>query len=86
MLPDPNGKTGQKECGIKVKHDSLDSAFQHASEMKDLPNRTKETACIYRCRYCGKWHVGHVGARMSKTRDFFMYENLKTKRVTSPGG
>lgn len=41
-------------CTSKVRHQSADKAH---SVMKRSPYR--KVLCVYHCKYCGKFHIGH---------------------------
>lgn len=45
-----------KSCGKKVKHGSLQEAKKHAS---DIQKQRRGKVGVYKCSYCGKYHVGH---------------------------
>jgi hypothetical protein len=85
-LPDPNGKTGNKECGSKFRHETIESAYQHADELKEIPNRYRRQLLIYRCRFCDKYHVGHKG-KVEKRRlnEYFLFIDLEKQRGATTG-
>jgi rubrerythrin len=47
-----------RECGGKVAHDNEVAAEQAALEHAA---RFGESKAVYRCRWCGRWHVGSPG-------------------------
>lgn len=90
MLPDPNSVSGRAHCGSKVKHEPIESAFQHASELPELPHRAQKQLTIYRCVFCDKYHVGHRGKvrRLQlATEETHMFLALKIEqRVSAENG
>jgi hypothetical protein len=52
--PDP-AQQRARECRGKVAHDNQVAAEQAAIEHE---HRFGEAKSVYRCRFCGRWHVG----------------------------
>lgn len=67
----------RKECGSKVKHDTLESAVTHMQQImsKPLPGRIFDTLNAYRCRYCASIHVGHLPLK-GKVKEFWLARDL----------
>jgi hypothetical protein len=85
-LPDPNSKSGQKHCGRKIGHASVDDAYRHCLELelKDIPHRYAKTLCVYLCKLCAKWHVGHKSKRKHYPYiESFLFTVLKQERQPS---
>lgn len=45
-----------RQCGKKKRHDSKDKALIHA---RYLIEKTGRAFSVYKCGYCGHWHVGN---------------------------
>jgi hypothetical protein len=54
--PDP-GRQRARECGTKVGHANRVAAEQAALEHE---RDRGEPMSVYRCRWCGRWHVGSL--------------------------
>lgn len=51
-------KLRRRQCGHKMRHAGKLSAILH---LKALRRKDDEVMTVYRCRWCGCWHVGHKG-------------------------
>lgn len=47
------------QCGNKIGHEDEDAAWAH------LRNLGGKNSGVYRCRWCGRWHVGRL-SRMQR--------------------
>lgn len=68
---------------MKRKHETIDSAYQHASELKELPHKEYKNLTIYRCLFCNFYHVGHRGKlrRLGLlTKEFYKFLDLKVQQ------
>lgn len=51
----------RKSCGRKIGHDSQARAEDAIAMMKFTKGKLYRPGLVpYRCRHCGKWHVGHI--------------------------
>jgi len=86
--PDPNSNSGRDHCGSKRRHETIESAFQHASELKELPHKAHTNLTIYRCLFCNFYHVGHRG-KMRRlgvlTKEFYKFLDLAAQGTNVAG-
>ena len=75
-LPDPNSRTGRDHCGKKIQHPTIQSAFNHASELKELPHKVRKQLCIYKCAFGEHYHVGHKGKVRRLETSYWMFLDL----------
>ncbi len=60
-----DGKLGQY-CDGKRSYPSFSAAERVAkAQRRDMHSRVQH----YRCKYCGKWHVGNITAGQEKRKD-----------------
>jgi hypothetical protein len=54
----------RKECGTKARHASEENARVHWRRLMRLERSSGQSPtgklCVYLCRFCGSWHVGHM--------------------------
>ena len=50
----------RKQCDGKIRHKTKEDAH---SARYSLQKKTGEWLRIYKCKFCGGWHVGHPSAR-----------------------
>lgn len=46
----------RRQCSDKVKHECEASAVEH---VRELVVKDGAAMSVYKCRWCGSWHVGH---------------------------
>lgn len=68
-------KRKKKTCGSKIGHKDRDGAY---GEMRSIKKRTfiYHKMNVYKCPYCGKWHVGR-----SKEILYDKFDKLTKKRL-----
>ena len=47
----------RKQCETKIKHESRSNAFSALRSLLKRDNKWFMT--VYKCKFCGKWHIGH---------------------------
>jgi len=55
----------RRSCGNKVAHTSENSAINHAV---GLQVAGKGQVDVYKCQYCGKWHVGRSNGKVRQKK------------------
>ncbi len=54
--------TKARECGSKQKHATKAKAEEHRWALVRSGSRPAALS-IYKCKFCGSWHVGHSSRR-----------------------
>lgn len=49
-------KWRRRQCGHKVRHQDIGAALGH---MRELVRKDGAAMGVYKCRWCGCYHVGH---------------------------
>lgn len=81
--PQPNGDAVRRECGDKIRHQTLVEAVERGEKLPDIPNRYRDNMVFYLCRFCACWHIGHEGKRQGKAKVYYTYADIRAGVGTS---